>query len=166
MVFHYHKQETEYTCGAAATKMILEHFGVHKTEAQIIKELKTNKKRGTWTKNFSILAEKFNLDYWVKSNSTIKDLKNYQKKGYLLIINYFIPEEKCDHYSVLRKIDSKYIYFIDPWFGPDYKYPLKEFQNLWHSNFNFEKEKRWFIAIKKRENDLTFSITMPHQKWG
>jgi predicted double-glycine peptidase len=65
-------------------------------------------------------------------------------------VNYFIPEEKCDHYSVLRKIDSKNISLFDPWFGPEHKYSLREFKKIWHSDFNFEKEKRWFIAIKKK----------------
>jgi len=39
----YYKQETNYTCGAAAMRMALEFFGIKKTEKRIAKLLSTNK---------------------------------------------------------------------------------------------------------------------------
>jgi predicted double-glycine peptidase len=149
MVFNYHKQETNYTCGAAAMRMVLEYFGIKKSEKQIVNLLGTNKVRGTWIKNFPSLAERLKLNYIVKRNSRIEDLKEYQKKGYQIIICYLIPKDKVDHYSVLKKIDSKNIYFFDPWYGAEHKLPLNYFKKIWYSDKRYEKEKAWFIAIKK-----------------
>ena len=35
----------------------------------------------------------------------INHLKKYLDEGYTIIINYFIPEDKVDHYSIIKKID-------------------------------------------------------------
>lgn len=149
MKFPYHKQETNYTCGAASMRMVLENFGIKKTEKQIVKLLGTNKVRGTWIKNFPIVAEMFKLNYVVKRNATIADLKKYFNEESVLIINYFIPADKVDHYSVLKKIDNNNIYFFDPFYGPEHKYSLSNFKRNWRSDPKWEKEKSWFIAIKK-----------------
>ena len=81
--FPFHKQETKYTCGAAAMRMALEFCDIKKSEKQVAKLISTNKVRGTWHKNFAIVAEKFKLNYIAMRNATIDDLKEYQKKGSL-----------------------------------------------------------------------------------
>ncbi|MFA5070880.1 MAG: cysteine peptidase family C39 domain-containing protein [Candidatus Pacearchaeota archaeon] len=147
--FHYHKQETEYTCGAASLKMILEYFGIEKTEKELMKMLKTNEVRGSLTKDFFPVLKKLKLNYLVKSNATIRELKKFQKQGYMIIVCYYLPEEKCDHYAVLRKIDFRFIHLFDPWYGPEHKLKIHDFEKLWHSDFNVEKQIRWALAIKK-----------------
>ena len=149
MSFNYYRQQSKYSCGACAMRMVLECFGIKNSEKQLIKLLKTNKIRGTWLKEFPQLAEKLSLNYVVQRNSTIKDLKYFNKKGYKIIICYFYPPEKIDHYAVLKSLDSRYIHFYDPWFGPNHKYPLTYFKKIWNSSKRFEYEKAWFIAIKK-----------------
>jgi predicted double-glycine peptidase len=149
MKFNYYKQEKSYTCGAAAMRMVLEQLGIKKTEKQLVKLLKTNKVRGTWHKAFSRIAKKYALHHVEKRNAKISDLKRLQKEKYLIIVCYFISSEKIDHYAVVRKIDSKYIYFWDPFFGPKHKYLLSYFRKIWKSNPKYEKEKRWLFAVKK-----------------
>ena len=147
--FPFHKQETKYTCGAAAMRMVLEFCGIKKSEKQVVKLLGTNKVRGTWLKDFPRLAEKYKLKYVVKSNSTTNDLKKLQRQGYIILICYYHPPQKVDHYSVLRKIDSENIYFWDPWYGPEHKYTLRYFRRIWKSDPKYEKEKAWFIAMER-----------------
>ena len=149
MKFPFHKQETKYTCGAAAMRMALEFCGIKKSERQVVKLLGTNKVRGTWLKSFPLAAEKYKLKYVVNSNSSIQNLKKLQKEGYTIIICYYYPPKKVDHYSVLRKIDSENIYFWDPWYGPEHKYTLRYFRRIWKADPRYEKEKGWFIAMKK-----------------
>ena len=149
MRFPYHRQNTKYTCGAASMRMTLESLGIRRSEKQVMKLLCTNKIRGTWTKNFSVVAKKFMLKQMSKENATINDLKKYHKKVYAIIIGYFYPREKVDHYSILRKIGLKYIYFWDPWFGPDHKYKISYFKKIWKCDSRYEPKKAWFIAIKK-----------------
>lgn len=149
MSFPYHKQETCWTCGSAAMRMALEKLGIKKSEKQVVRILKTNKIRGTWHKDFPRIAEKYNLDYVVKRNATIKDLKHLQKQGFIIIICYYYPKDKVDHYSILNKINSKSIYFYDPWFGKEHKYLLNYFNSIWKSDPKYDNEKRWFFAVKK-----------------
>ncbi|MFH1073351.1 MAG: peptidase C39 family protein [Nanoarchaeota archaeon] len=147
--FPFHKQETKYTCGAAATRMALETCGIKKTEKQVVKLLKTNKIRGSWVKNFPVVAEQFMLNYVVKRNATINDLRKTLQEGYAVVLAYLYPPEKVDHYVVVRRIDSNFIYFWDPWFGPEHKYTLKHFEKIWAPDPRFENQKRWFIGMKR-----------------
>jgi ABC-type bacteriocin/lantibiotic exporter with double-glycine peptidase domain len=149
MKFPYYKQETNYTCGACAIRMALEGFGIKKSEKQISKLLGTNKIRGTWPRELPKLAEKFKLNYFVGRNSKIEDLEYYLKNNFIIIVAYWYPLEKVDHYSVVKKIDEKFIYFWDPWFGEEHKYTLTYFKKIWKSDKKFDNEKSWFIAIKK-----------------
>jgi len=148
--FPFHKQETKYTCGAAAMRMALEFCGIKKSEKQVAKLLNTNKVRGTWHKNFPSVAEKFKLNYTSMRHATINDLKEFQKKDYAVIICYLYPPEKVDHYSVLKKIDKRLIYFWDPFFGDMHKYLLSYFKKIWKSDPKYDNEKCWFFAIKKQ----------------
>ena len=130
-------------------RMALEFCGIKKSEKQLAKLLGTNKVRGTWHKNFPIAAEKFKLNHISMRNASINDIKECQKKGFAVIICYFYPPEKVDHYSVLKKIDDKYIHFHDPFFGDKHKYLLTHFKKIWKSDPRYDDEKRWFFAIKK-----------------
>ncbi|MDD5254255.1 MAG: C39 family peptidase [Candidatus Nanoarchaeia archaeon] len=150
--FPYHKQETGYTCGAASMRMILEYLGIKKSERQIAKLLETNKVRGTWPKYFPELAERYKLDYIVERKATIKDIKHLLNEGYLVIICYFYEAGNVDHYSVVKKIDSKYIYFWDPDpnCGPEDKYSISYFEKIWKTDPRYQdKERRWIFAMKK-----------------
>ena|SRR3989344_175648 len=148
--FPFHKQETNYTCGAAAMRMALEFCGIKKSEKQIAKLLETNKVRGTWHRNFPIVAEKFRLNHVSMRNATIDDLREYQKRGFAVIICHFYFPEKIDHYSVLKKIDDKFIYFFDPLFDKERKYFLSHFKKIWKSSPKYDNEKHWFFAVKKQ----------------
>ena len=109
----------------------------------------TNKIRCTRHKDFSRLAEKYLLNHITKRNSSIEDLKEYKKKGFTVIVCYFYPPEKVDHYSVLKKIDDKFIYFLDPFFGEEHKYFLSHFRKIWKSDPKYDNEKCWFFAVRK-----------------
>jgi len=148
MDYHHYFQETEYTCGAACMRMALRHFGIRKSEKTIAKMLKTNKVVGTWHRAFPPVAEKYKLDYVVKRSANINDLKEYYEKGYFIIISYTHTPEKFSHFSVLKKIDKDFVYLLDPYKRPRKKYKISFFEKLWKSNVNYEKEKRWFIAMK------------------
>jgi predicted double-glycine peptidase len=147
--FCFFKQETNYTCGAAAMRMALHSCGISKNEKQVAKLLGTNKVRGTWHRYFSVVAEKFKLNYVTKRNSTISDLKKYLSEEYNLVVCYFYPPEKVDHYSVVKKIDKNNIYFWDPFFGEEHKYSLAYFKKVWKSDPKYDNEKAWFFAVKK-----------------
>lgn len=145
----YFPQTTDYTCGPSSLKMALSFFGFSKSEKQLSKILKTNSKNGTRINNFISGVKLLELEYIIKNNSKIRDLKTFQRKGYAIIVCYFIPEENVDHYSVLKKVGMKNIYFFDPWFGEDHRYSINYFKRIWKCDERFDKEKAWCIALKK-----------------
>lgn len=144
----YFKQETSYTCGAAALRMVLASLGINKTEKQVAKILGTNKRSGTLHDDFFKVAEHLKLKYIVERRSSVQDLKKLQEENYRIIINYLLPVSKIGHYAVVREVGNRYIHLLDPLIGPDQIYPLKFFIKNWKSGF--EKDySRWFFAIKK-----------------
>jgi ABC-type bacteriocin/lantibiotic exporter with double-glycine peptidase domain len=148
----YYEQETEYTCGAASMRMVLDYFGIKKSESQIAKLLKTNKVRGTWLRYFPRVAEKYKLNYVVKRNASFADLRRLYKKNYAIIICYSpgrTDTYTIDHYSVVRSIDMKNIHLFDPYDGPKTSYSLKYFKKIWLCDPKHEDEKRWLFAIKR-----------------
>jgi len=148
MKITYHKQQKFNTCGAACLRMVLEAFEIIKSEQELAKVLKTNILHGTLHKNLTKAAWLYDLRYYSFSNAAIKDLKDFQDKGYAIIVAYQPPEDFY-HYAVLKGFDDKHIYLYDPWYGPNTKYIIEDFIQRWKSNPLFEKKRRWFIGMKK-----------------
>lgn len=139
----YYKQETNYTCGAACMRMILESMGIKRSEKQVSNLLKTNKIIGTWHKNISELAEKYKFDYVIFRDAKILDLIFYQDTGWKTIVCF--TKEKIPHYAVVKKINWHSLYLLDPYYGPKVRYTLSNFKRKWHD----QEGERWFMAIKK-----------------
>lgn len=143
----FYKQQKDWSCGPASLRMALAAIGVYYTEQNIAKQFNINSKRGTKNKSFPLFAEQHKLNYLVSRNSTLQNIHNALKQEYIIIINYFDPKEKEGHYAVIKKLTPKKIYLLDPWHGPHHNISIKTFLLLWKSGF--EKEKKWFFAIKK-----------------
>lgn|SRR3989338_6130972 len=140
--FYY--QQTDYSCGSACMRMLLAAKGIKKSEPQLIRQLKTSKRSGTWAHRFPQVAERYRLTYLAARKGTIKELKELCKKGYRILICYYIKEEKTGHYALVKTITSKRITLLDPWFGPSQSFTIKEFTKIWKN----DEEKQWFFAIK------------------
>lgn len=145
----YSRQTTDYTCGPASIKMVLNYFGFSKSEKELAEIFNTDSKKGTRIKNFISGVRSLEFEYIIKTNSDFKDLRRFQRKGYVVVVCYFIPEENLDHYSVLKKVGIKNIYFFDPWFGKNHKYSKNYFKKIWRCDESFDKEKAWCAALKK-----------------
>jgi predicted double-glycine peptidase len=149
MAFPYHMQETEYSCGAASMRMILSYFGIDKSEAQVRKFVGSKPDGGTYFAGFLNTAKKLKLKYVCEENSSISRLKSLLEDSYQIIVCYYDVKDKTDHYAVVKKIDSGYIHFYDPWYGAYHKYTKAYFRRIWHTRKRKDEAKRWFIAIKK-----------------
>ena len=144
----FYEQETCWTCGPACAKMFLKSIGINKKEKQLIPILATNKIAGTKNGGFYNFAKKYKFSYVIANDSSISDLKKLMKKKYFIIVSYYITSDKAHHYSVVKKIDSKKIYFLDPYFESNHFIVLKQFKKLWAVPAKYSKEKQWFIALK------------------
>jgi ABC-type bacteriocin/lantibiotic exporter with double-glycine peptidase domain len=151
MHIHYYKQEEDHTCGAASVRMALSAFGVRRTERILVKQLKTNKIVGTSHKNLIKVASKYKLETIAKKNGTLKELKQLLRQKYVIIICYFLENERCYHYAIVKKITNTNIYFLDPYNGNNHHYKLGYFKKIWHSHHWYERgDKKWFIALRKK----------------
>lgn len=146
----YFKQEQDHTCGPASMRMILSSLSIKKSESSLARLLKTSKSHGTSHLEFPNLAKKLKLSHVIgKKDSKIKDLKAAIKKDFKIIVCYFSKQDKYGHYAVVKSINSKNIYLLDPDKGPNFKMSLKQFIKNWHGTHTYHG---WFIGIKKFKN--------------
>ncbi len=141
----YFKQKTIWTCGPAALRMVLYDFGIKKSEEQLIRMLDCTKRWGTKHKMFPRVAERYKLNYVVKRDADIDDLRNYKRRGYTIIVCYFHVKERIGHYAILHRIDDDDFYFVDPQFGPERRLNVTHFGRVWRC----PSERGWFIGFKK-----------------
>lgn len=136
-------------CGPASLKIILDYYGMRKTENEIAKIMKRDKELGTRAEDFVRVAKKFNLKFIFKDNSNFSDINKYLKKGVPPIVNWFTRgrEDYPDsaiadgHYSVVAGLDKNFIYLQDPEIGKIRKIKRDDFLKVW-----FDYEGRYISA--------------------
>jgi len=130
-------------CGPASLKIVLEYYGVSKTEKELAKIAGLKKSLGIDDKGIKKVAEKLGLKVIIKNNSSFMDIERWLKKGVPVIVNWFTrgrndyPEsETADgHYSVVMGLDDEFIYLQDPELGTMRKIARDDFMRVW---FDFE----------------------------
>ncbi|MBI2041263.1 MAG: C39 family peptidase [DPANN group archaeon] len=140
-----HKQQTKWTCGPACMRMALEACGIERNETQVAKLMRANSKIGVLCRAFPKVAERFKLNYVSLRNAKISDIKNLLKKGFVIIISYFLEYEEITHTAVVSNVTKNYIYLLDPWYGKK-AYWLKHFGKIWRDRL--EGERHWLFALK------------------
>ncbi|HLC69490.1 MAG TPA: peptidase C39 family protein [Patescibacteria group bacterium] len=151
MALPYYKQETNYTCGPASFRMVMASLGFIYDETELKKLLKTSKIWGTLHKSFVEAAEKHKLNYVVKRNTEVNELRKALRKKKLAIVCYAMPPHEIYHYAVVKKVGLKYIYLLDPFLGPNCQYLLTDFVKFWKSDPKHEGDERWFFAIENNK---------------
>jgi predicted double-glycine peptidase len=134
-------QETLNTdmCGPASLKIVLEYYGVNKSEEELAVLCKVKKGLGTDDKGIKTAAEKLGFKIKIKNNSSYKDIENWLKKDVPVIVNWF-TKGRADysdsaiadgHYSVVMGLDDKFIYLQDPELGAMRKIIRNDFMRVW-----------------------------------
>jgi|SRR3989344_6983056 len=145
----FYWQKRTWTCGPAALRIALHKLKIKKTEEYLARLLETTALDGTENKAFVKAARHYSLSYVVKSNSSLNEVSDLISSSYKVILAYFCPINHCGHYAVVNKIGRDYIHLLDPSLGPKTKYKKNYFLSLWYSES--DKDKKWFIALKRRE---------------
>ncbi|HZX12518.1 MAG TPA: cysteine peptidase family C39 domain-containing protein [Candidatus Nanoarchaeia archaeon] len=128
-----YKQQEAY-CGPASLKMVLDYYGIRKTEEELAKLCKTTKKGGTSAKDILRVANHFDLTGFIKDHATLNDLKKYVvQKRIPVIVNWFSTDE--GHYSPVIHIDEKTICLQDPELGKIRAMSLTTFKRVWFDFF-------------------------------
>lgn len=157
-------QETLHAgmCGPASLKIVLDYYGLVKSEQELAELTGTTSGLGTDEKGIARVAESLEFKVVIKNESDFSDIGEWLTKGVPVIVDWFTrgredypPSEMADgHYSVVVGLDDGFIYLQDPEIGGLREIARDDFMKVW---FDFSGEYikadeiiiRQFIAIYK-----------------
>ena len=126
-------------CGPASLKIVLDCYGVEKSEKELAKLCGTKKDLGTDDQGIKRAAERLGFKVQIKNNSNLKDIEKWLEKDVPVIVDWFTrgrrdyaDSDVADgHYSVVAGLDEKYIYLQDPEIGKIRKLNREGFMTVW-----------------------------------
>lgn len=112
-------------CGPAVLKMVLEYYGIQKSEEELAELAGTSPKLGTDDKGIKRALESFGLKVIIKNGSSFEDIQEWLDKKVPVIVDWFtrgradyddsaVPD---GHYSVVVGLDDTHIHLQDPEIG-------------------------------------------------
>lgn len=117
-------------CGPAALKMVLEYFGVHRSEKELAKLSGCTKQKGVEADGLIKAAKAFGFEGFFKDFAAFVDIEKYVlKKKIPVIVDWFSTDD--GHYSVVVGINKKNIYLQDPETAGIRKFGLEAFKRVW-----------------------------------
>ncbi len=132
-------------CGPASLKMVLDYYGIDKSEEELALACNRDSDLGTDDVSIKNAAESYGLNVEIENNSSFDDISRWLNKGVPVIVNWFTrgridygDEEVPDgHYSVVVGLDDEYIYLQDPEIGRLRKLSRDDFLRVW---FDFKSD--------------------------
>lgn len=139
-------QETLHAgmCGPTSLKIVLDYYGVHKSEQELAILTKTTE-LGTNDVHIVQAAESLGFKAEIKNESSFSDIEEWLEKKVPVIVNWFTrgradypDSEVADgHYSVVAGLDAECIYLQDPEIGKMRMLKREDFMRVW---FDFSGE--------------------------
>ncbi|KKU65937.1 MAG: hypothetical protein UX89_C0024G0003 [Parcubacteria group bacterium GW2011_GWA2_47_16] len=132
-------------CGPASLKIVLDYYGLVKSEQELAELTGTTSGMGTDDKSIARVAESLGFKTVIKNESDFSDIKEWLKKGVPVIVDWFTrgredypPSEMADgHYSAVVGLDDNLIYLQDPETGGLREIARDDFKKVW---FDFTGE--------------------------
>lgn len=126
-------------CGPASLKIVLDYYGIEKSEKELAKLCGTKNNLGTDDKGLKRAVERLGFKVKIKNNSSFKEIERWLEKDVPVIVNWFTrgrtdytDSDVADgHYSVVCGIDDKNIYLQDPETGNMRKIDKNDFLTVW-----------------------------------
>lgn len=132
-------------CGPASLKIVLEYYGVEKTEQELAKLCGVRNDLGTNEQGLKVAAEQLGFTVEIKNECTFEDIEQWLNRNVPVIVNWFTrgrtdytDSDVADgHYSVVAGLDGDFIYLQDPEIGSMRKLGREDFMTVW---FDFTGE--------------------------
>ena len=126
-------------CGPASLKIVLEYYGVEKTEQELAKLCGVRSGLGTDDHGLKKAAEQLGFTVEIKNNNTFEDIERWLDKNVPVIVSWFTrgrtdytDSDVADgHYSVVAGLDDDFIYLQDPEIGSMRKLEREDFMTVW-----------------------------------
>jgi predicted double-glycine peptidase len=151
----YFAQETNYTCGNACFRMVLNHLGLEDVpEETLIMQMKTTEHSGTHYDFLIDIADKYNLDCISKENSSLEEIDNLTKNGWCVIIGYTLD---IPHAAVYLGNNGNHLFLNDPFLGEEQSHLIAKFVRAkWYFDTELYNEKdikyKWFVAYNNKKS--------------
>ena len=144
-------------CGPASLKMVLDYWGVDKSEEEVSRMCNRNPELGTDDTSIKKVAELYGLKAEIENNSSFDSIQSWLDRGIPIIVNWFTRgradygnEEVPDgHYSVVVGLDDDYIYLQDPEIGGLRKLDRNDFMRVWF-DFKADRIRSWGDIILRQ----------------
>ena len=139
----YYKQELWFSCFATCVKMILEYYGIKKSERDLRILLKTTPRFGTIWGEAEREIKKLGFELKHK-NMPYEELENLVKSGVPVIASIDIEseDENVGHVGVVVDVENDSVVFHDPEKGI-VTFSRERFSGLW-------KERRYKAGYLKK----------------
>ncbi len=145
-------QETLYGsfCGPAVIKMVLDFYGIEKTEAEVAALSNKDPDLGICDRDIKRVLESFGLKVEIKSFASFEDIQAALNRKIPVIVNwmtrgrYNYDEDVVaeGHYSVVCGLDEINIYLQDPEVGRMRTIPKNDFIRVWF-DFTSDHIEKW-----------------------
>lgn len=154
----FYPQQKKFSCGPASLRMVIVSLIENDVGEDILIELSGAKEKigahlRTFEENLPTLLAKISLlqgipnkfEFILKENCTISELPDLSDQGFFIMLNHQTPDDR-PHWTVFKKIDDESITVMDPEYGPDYQYPLHQFN--WKGGWDENPTNQAIIAIR------------------
>jgi len=147
----FYWQINNYACGPAVLQMLLKFYGISRSQKNLMKLAKTNKRVGTTRRNLVLAFKKFDLNTTVVFPSELKTIQEYLKKKMPVIVSYLELDSDQEHFSVIIGMTKKDLVFQDPWLGEKYQIDRKNFLLRWHNSSRSKKYRGWLLVVSQTQ---------------
>lgn len=128
-------------CGPASLKMILEHYGINKTEQELAELCGATRDLGVDAQGIAKACGILGLNAAIIDNAEIEDIQKKVVSGTPVIVQWFSNDE--GHWSVVVDVDDENICLQDPHHGMLRAFKKSWFRGVW---FDFHK------GVMEKEN--------------
>lgn len=123
------KERTNY-CGPASLKMVLDYYGIKKSENELARMMNCVESLGVEAGIMLQAAIKLGLEGYVKDDASFDDIRKLVLVDQIpAIVDWFSEDD--GHYSVVVDIDEENIYLLDPEIGYIRAMRLDKFYRVW-----------------------------------
>ena len=141
----FHRQDTDYSCGAASLQMLLHHVhGTYPSEEHLMHRMHVSKEEGTHHDELVRVLREENLHVYVDNESSLQVIEHLIKAEFPVLVHFIEPTANEGHYAVVVGFSDSRIYLNDPWSGSGFSMSRDDFYSRWHNENH--KYKRWLLV--------------------
>jgi len=144
LIVPFFRQESEYSCGPAALRMMLAYYNILKTEEELVEKSRTSFE-GTCNEVLAETASHFRMCI-VQTDLSMKTLFRCVESSTPMMVNYINPTSEVGHFAVVVGYSDTHLVLNDPSNGENYEIEHSHFEERWRSGDG--KHDRWGLVFE------------------